>query len=189
MHFRRLSALALGGWLAGSLLVAAFQVENTRSVDRLIRTPAREAVDVLAKMQESEVRAVMLYHASEINRLVTGYWEMTQFALGALVLAGLFFSPSGSKYPAVMCVLMLATVAFLHWFMTPQIENLARVASFAKTAQESVAEDRLRSLQTGYSTAEYLKLAIGFLMAWALLKRARRSHRHTSTTAPAPEAD
>jgi hypothetical protein len=186
MHFRRLSALALGGWLAGSLLVLAFKAENARCIDQLIRTPAREAVDVLAKFQESEIRAVMLYHASEINRLVTGYWEITQFALGAVLLAGLFFSPSGSKYPAVMCVLMLVTVAFLRWFMTPQIENLAHVAIFSKAAQDSVAQDRLRSLQTGYSTAEYLKLAIGFLMAWALLKRARRSHHHTSS---APETD
>ena len=186
MHFRRLSALALGGWLAGSLLVLAFKAENARCIEPLIRTPAREAVDVLAKVQESEVRAVMLYHASEVNRQTTRYWEMTQFALGALVLAGLFFSPSGSKYPAVMCLLMLATVAFLHWFMTPQIESTALAASFAKTAQESVAADRLRSLQTGYATAEYLKLAVGFLMAWALLKRARRSRRHTTS---APETD
>ena len=182
MHFRRLSALALGAWLAGTLLVAAFQAESTRSVDRAIRTPAREALDAMAKMQESDVRAVMLYHAYEENRVVTRYWEMTQFALGAVVLAGLFFSPSGSKYPAVICVLMLATVAFLHWFMTPQIDNLARTTIFTQTAQESVAQDRLRSLRMGYSTAEYLKLAIGFLMAFALLKRARRSHRHTSST-------
>ena len=107
---------------------------------------------------------------------------MTQFVLGAVLLAGLFFSPSGSKYPAVICVLMLATVAFLHWFMTPQIDTLALAGMVTRTAQDSVAQDRLRSLQTGYSTAEYLKLAIGFLMAWALLKRARRSHRHTSST-------
>jgi hypothetical protein len=186
VHFRRLSALALGGWLAGSLMVTAFKVENTRSVDQLIRTPPREAVDVLAKLQPSEVRAVMFYYASETNRQVTRYWEMAQLALGAVVLAGLFFSPSGSKYPAVMCLLMLAAVAFQHWFMTPQIESLARASIFTQTAQESVAQDRLRALQTGYSTAEYLKLAIGFLMAFALLKRARRSHRHASST---PETD
>ena len=68
MHFRRLSALALGAWLAGTLLVTASRSENTRSVDELIRTPAREAVDVMAKMQESDVRILMLYHASEDNR-------------------------------------------------------------------------------------------------------------------------
>ena len=179
MHFRRLSALALGAWLAGSLVVAAFTAENTRSVDQLVRTPAREAVDVMAKLQESELRALLYYQASEINRLVTGYWEIAQFALGAAVLAGLFFSPSGSKYPAVMCVLMLSTVVFLHWFLSPQIASLSRSAIFA-TGQAPVAQDRLRSLQTGYSTAEYLKLAIGFLMAWALLKRARRNHGRSS---------
>ena len=179
MHYRRLSALALGAWLAGSVLVSVFRMESSRAVDQMIRTPAREAVDTLAKLQESEVRAVMHYQVAETNRLVTRQWELAQFGLGALVLTGLFFTPSGSKYPAVLCVLMLATVAFLHWFMTPQIESLARSAVFATTAQESLAQDRLNSLQTGYSTAEYLKLALGAVLAWGLLKRVRRGRHHT----------
>ena len=194
MHFRRLSAIALGAWMAGSLLVAAFRVENSRSADQLLRMPPREAVDALAKLPETEIRAVLLFHASETNLLMTRNWELTQFALGALLLVGFFFSPAGSKSMALMCGLMLASVAFLHWFLTPEMGNLARAAAFAQTPAEAVAQDRMRSLQTGYSTVEYLKLGIGCLLGFVLLKRARRTHRRSgSHSAPAaasvPEAD
>jgi len=177
--------------MAGSLLVGAFMFENTRSAEQMIRVPPREAIDALAKLQESEVRPVLLYHAAETNRVVNRNWELTQFALGAVLLVGLFFSPVGSKTPALMCALMMASVAFLHWFLTPQIETLARAAIFVQTTQDTVAQDRMRSLQTGYSTVEYLKLGIGCLLAWTLLKRAHRVRRRSSsgTTAPVPEAD
>ncbi len=188
MNFQRLSAIALGAWMAGSLLVAWFRVENSRATDQLIRTPPREAVDVLAKLQELESRALLRYHAYETNRLVTRNWELTQFALGAVVLAGLFLSPSGGRFPALMCVLMMAAVAFLHWFLTPQMNSLTRAAAFARTAQEMVAQDRVRSLQTGYQTVEYLKLGAGCLLALALLKRVRRSSRRSRRSRAATPA-
>lgn len=181
MHFRRLAALMLGAWLGGSLIVTSFTSQNMRVVDEIIRTPAREAVDVMVKVQESEMRIMLAYHASEGNRWLVRNWEIAQLVLGVVLLVALLFSVGGNKYPIVLSVLMLSTVVFLHWFLTPQMETLSRSVEFINPDQVSVARDRLRSLQTGYSTAEWLKLALGLATAWGLLRRVRRRRSHNES--------
>jgi hypothetical protein len=178
MHFRRLAALVLGAWLGGSLLITTFTAQNKRFVDQILSTPALEAVDFMVKIQEADVRILLGYQASEGNRWLVRTWEVAQLALGAVLLVSLFLSVNGNKYPIVLCLLMIGTVVFLHWFLTPQMERLSRAVDFVKPGQISVARDRLRSLETGYSIAETLKLMLGLGAVWGLLLRARRRRGH-----------
>ena len=104
------------------------------------------------------------------------------------MLLGLFFTPKGSKSPFVLCAMMLTAVAFLHWFLTPEMEGLARASVFAGTSAEMAARDRLRSLESGYAAVDYAKLGLGFLMAWVLVWQPRRSRSRSKTT-PRLEAD
>jgi hypothetical protein len=177
MHFRRLASLILGGWLAGSLLALAFAAKNLGIVDELVRTPAKEAVDVMVKLQESEIRTLMNYHGEMVNRWVWRTWESAQFVLGAVLLMSLFFSIGGKRYTMILCLMMIASTAFQHWFLTPKVDQLTQATVFVKPDQLSVERDRLRSVQAGYSTTEALKVTIGILLAWGLLKRGRRRQR------------
>jgi hypothetical protein len=177
MHFRRLASLALGGWLAGSLLMLAFTVRNAGVVDEIIRTPAKQAVDVMVKLQESDVRMLLNYHAETVNRRAWRGWEITQFVLGGVLLLSLFFSVGGKRYTIILCLMMISSAAFQHWFLTPRAEELAQAAVFVKPDQISVQRDRLQSVQSGYTTTEALKVALGILLAWGLLKRSRRRPR------------
>ena len=174
MHFRRLASLAMGGWLAGSLLLIAITTQNVRVVERLVRTPSKTAAESMVRMQESDVRLLMNYHAEDLNRWAYGIWEVTQMVLGLAVLLSLFLSAGGKRYTMILCVIMISTVIFQHWFVTPQMGKLAQVATFVKSDQVSVERDRLVSMQSAYTTTEAVKIGLGVLLAWGLLKRGRR---------------
>ena len=177
MHFRRLASLVLGGWLAGSLLMMAFTSRNLTVVDELIRSPAKEAVDMMVKLQESEVRMLFNYHGAEVNSWAARTWEIAQLGLGLVLLVSLFFSVGGKRYTLILCLMMISSVAFQHWFLTPKMYQLTQATVFVKPDQLSVERDRLHSMQTGYTTTESLKLVLGLIMAWGLLKRGYRHQR------------
>jgi hypothetical protein len=177
MHFRRLAALTLGAWLGGSLLVTLFMAQNAQIAAQILQRPAREAVDVMVKLQPAELRMLLNYHATEGNQWLRGSWETAQLALGCMTLAALFFGGNRSPFPIVFCLLMIATVAFLHFFLAPQIRSLAISVDFLRPDQTSVARDRLRSLELGYTVAENVKFVLGAMVAFSLLRRRRRSQR------------
>jgi hypothetical protein len=174
MHFRRFASLALGGWLAGSILLIAITSQNVRIVERLVRIPAKAAAESMVRMQESDVRMLMNYHAENLNRWAYSTWEITQMVLGVALLLSLFLSAGGKRYTMILCVLMIATVIFQHWFVTPQMEKMAQAAAFVKPDQVSVERDRLASMQSAYTTTEAVKIGVGVLLAWGLLQRGRR---------------
>jgi hypothetical protein len=177
MHFRRLAALTLGAWLAGSLLVALFTAHNARVAGQILARPPSEAVDVIVKLQPAELRMLLDYHATEGNQWLRGNWETVQFGLGLVTLAALFLGSGRSPFPIVVCLLMIGTVAFLHFFMTPQIRGLAVMVDFLRPDQSPAARDRLHALETGYSIADNVKLLLGAMVAISLLRRRRRSQR------------
>ena len=165
MHFRRLASLLLGGWLAGSLVMLAFAARNVRVVDELVRTPAKEARDVMVKLQEAELRMLMNYHGETVNRWACRTWEITQLVLGPALLLSLFFSASSKRYTMILCLMMIFSAAFQHWFLTPKVDQLTQAAVFIKPDQLSVQRDQLRIMQTGYTTTETLKLSLGILLS------------------------
>ena len=177
MHFRRLAALVLGGWLAGSLLMLAFTDRNTSVVDELIRTPAKQSIGTMSKLPEAELRMLMNHHGETVNGWIRRSWEITQLVLGVVLLLSLFFSAGGKRYTMILCLMMTATAAFQHWFLTPKVDQLTQATVFAQPDKLVVQRDRLRSMQTGYTTTEALKLGVGVLLAWGLLKRGRRRQR------------
>jgi hypothetical protein len=151
---------------------------NLASVDELLRAPSPKAGRLIQKIEEVNAWPLLNHHASEVDRWLSRSWEQIQLGLGVILLLCLFFGAEGKRYTVVICLLMLAAVAFLHWFLTPEMEKLAEAVDFALPGQPSVARDRLWSLKSGYSITETIKLILGALMAGGLLLKHR--HRHPS---------
>jgi hypothetical protein len=88
----------------------------------------------------------------------------------------MFFGSGAKRYAGVLCLLMLISVAFLHWFLSPQMEKHASAVEFLSTdaASVSVDRDRLRSLESGYQTTEGVKVLLGILVSVSLVRRRRR---------------
>jgi MYXO-CTERM domain-containing protein len=164
----------MGAWLAGMAFMLVLPKRNLASVDDLLRTPSPKAAKLLEKVDEADARPLLAHYASELNRWLVRNWERVQLGLGVALLLGLFLGVEGKRFTVVLCLLMLATVASLHWFLTPEMEKVAATVDSTVAGEPSVARDRLRSLQAGYSTAEGIKLVLGLLLAGGLLSRRRR---------------
>jgi MYXO-CTERM domain-containing protein len=174
MHTRRLAAIIMGAWLAGMVLMLALPERNLASVDELLRAPSPRAAKLLEQIDEANARPLLIHYASELNRWLVRNWERVQLGLGAALLLCLFFGVEGKRFTVVICLLMLAMTASLHWFLTPEMEKLAATVDFAVPSEPSLAHDRWRSLQSGYATAEGIKLVLGLVLAGGLLSRRRR---------------
>jgi hypothetical protein len=167
----------MGAWLAGMVLMLVLPARNLASVEELLRTPSPKAQGVLEKAEEVNARPLLTHYASQLNRWLVRNWERVQLGLGVALALCLLLGVEGKRFTVVLCLLMLATVVFLHWFLTPEMEKLAEAVDFVALSTASVARDRLRSLQEGYTTAECIKLVLGLLLAGGLLSR--RRHRRT----------
>ncbi len=174
MHYRRLASLALGAWLAGSVMALWFSSENVATIDQRLRAPSKDLAAYLARVELSDADVIVRHHASEVNRSLFATWERVEIVLGLALLAGLFFGPDSKRFTIVLCLMMLACVIFLHWFLTPEMAKVGQVVDFVAPDHASVARDRLRSLNTGYQVIGMVKLGLGLVIAWALVTRRRR---------------
>ena len=185
MHFLRLAAICLGAWIAGSLLVMSAANQNLRIVELIMLEPenSKDAANLMMKFDKDDARLLLRHQAGEMNRWLADRWELVQIGLGIVVLVNLFLGSSGKRYPPVVCVLMLGCVAFLHWFMTPEMRNLATAVDFPRGSQSATAMDRMVSFENGYMITEWVKLGLGLVLAFGLLKTRRRQRRKTEESA------
>jgi hypothetical protein len=186
MHFNRLAALALGAWLAGGLFSFFVAAQNTQSVLQVMSDSNVDLSRIRNKLSPDDGRALLRYQAYNDNLDLRRNWQRIELGLGVIVLLGLFFGVDGKRHTLVLCVLMLLTVIFLHWFLMPELSRLTAGIAFVPDAQPSVARDRLASLLSGYSLTEIFELVLGFLLAATMLKRRRRhaKTRHDPGSAP-----
>jgi hypothetical protein len=173
MHFVRFASVCMGAWLAGTILVW-FATQNSPIVEDLVQKPSIEASRVMVKLEQREGRVVLRHFAAQLDRRLRRHWEIAEIGLGLTVLISLFLGSSGKRYPGLLCVLMLGCVCFLHWFVSPEMEKLAPAADFVQDSQPSVTRDRYRSLSQAYSTTLVVKLGLGAVLTFGLIKRRRR---------------
>ena len=163
----------MGAWLAGTILIW-FANQNSPIIEDLVQKPPLEASKAMVKLEQREGRLVLRHFAAELDRRLRRQWEIVEIGLGLTVLISLFLGSSGKRYPGLLCVLMLGCVSFLHWFVSPEMEKLAPAADFVQDSQRSVTRDRYRSLSQAYSTMVAVKLGLGAVLTFGLIKRTRR---------------
>ena len=175
MHWRRLAALLIGAWLAGSLFMIAVATHNLRSVDDLLKESPRAAAEVLSKLGQPHARSLLRFQAAELNRWYFTVWEWCQLVLGVGLLITLVLSRRRSPVAAALCLLMLAATLAMRTFLTPAIIDLGRALDFMPATQPSPTRDRFWTLHSAYSIIEVIKLVCGLVLAAILVLRAHHS--------------
>jgi hypothetical protein len=85
-HRLRWAMLAMGAWLAGSVLVSVVATQNFRTVDRLLDGSKSAAFNsAVGRIGQPAARDALRYLSSELNRLYFGLWSVAQVVLGVLV--------------------------------------------------------------------------------------------------------
>ena len=119
---------AMGAWLTGTIIVSVVATENFYTIDRLLAQSPNSAFTAVAeRLGSGETRDLLRYLSSELNRLYFQLWNVTQFALGALVfwlLAGHRAAARARWGVASMLALVLLMIVWPHYYL---IKLLLRV--------------------------------------------------------------
>lgn len=146
---RRIATFTIGLWLGAGVFADLAVTQNFATVDRFLATRPSDA-------NRAAERVLMRRNAGEENNFLFANWELTELAIGGLML--LLVLRSG-RLPTGLTVAMLAIVAAQHFALSPEITELGR--------QEPVTP-RFRMLHGIYSGVELLKLAVGAVLAVVL---------------------
>ena len=161
----RWALFALGAWLTGTVFVSVVAAENFYTIDRLLsQSPNATFAAVTERLGPSETRDLLRYLSSELNRLYFQLWNVTQFAIGALVFWLLAGNQSATKARRGVAAMLILVVVMIVW-LTPQIVSVGRSLDFVPRNPPPPALARFGVLHGGYLLVEACKLLIGVIVS------------------------
>jgi hypothetical protein len=173
MHVRRLTALLLGAWLAGSLWTTASAVGSFRAVDHVLKSPVPPAEKLIETLPEHSAEMLLRHVVSEVHREGLSVWELVQLALGIGVVASLDVR---RRRPVLVFAGLLLIVVAIQWVvLTPRMNEAARAIDFV--AQDAISVERtiFWRYQNSYWVFEGMKvLTMVGLIANLLIQRSQR---------------
>jgi hypothetical protein len=172
---QRWAMFAMGAWLAGNVMVAVVATENFYTVDRLLAgSTNRVFAAEVARVGHSEIRDLLRYLSSELNRRYFRLWNFAQLTIGLVVLW--LIAPGPSISTARLGVLgMVGVVAVAAMWLTPEIISVGRSLDFVPREPLPSSLQRFWVLHGVYTFLEVCKLVVGFSVAVSI---ARSGHSH-----------
>ena len=167
----------LGAWVMGTVCVSIVAMQNFYTIDRLLDGRSHEAFAGFAEDAGRETaRSVLRYLSSELNRLFFQLWNGAQFAVGGAALWLVWSLPGAARLRALL-VAMLLLVAFLTFWVTPQILDVGRSLDFVPRDPPPPGVATFGILHATYTMLELLKgaAALGAAVWVVRLAAAQRS--------------
>jgi hypothetical protein len=156
--------LAMGAWLAGSVLVSVVATQNFRTVDRLLDGSKNAAFSsAVGRIGHPAARDTLRYLSSELNRLYFGLWSVAQVILGVLVFWLISGGPA-SRARVVIAGMLAIALLMLAW-LTPQVTAVGRSLDFVPREPPPPALRRFWILHGLYTSLELVKLLLGAVAA------------------------
>ena len=169
MQFHRLAALLIGIWLGASVFMDFAATQNFQSVGRVMNSIDLRAVETAKQVGGPDATRLLLRaFAAETNAYLFEQWEWTELMLGLALLLVLVFARSYQKLAMASCLLMMGLVAVQRFKLSPMIVSLGRDLEYT-TSQSH----RFAAYHGAYASIELAKLALGLVLAGALLIRKR----------------
>ena len=156
--------LAMGAWVAGSVLVSVVATQNFRTVDRLLDGSKNAAFSsAVGRIGHPAARDTLRYLSSELNRLYFGLWSVAQVILGVLVF-WLISSGPAARARVVIAGMLAIALLMLAW-LTPQVTAVGRSLDFVPREPPPPALRRFWILHGLYTSLELVKLLLGAVAA------------------------
>ncbi len=162
---QRWAMFAMGAWLAGNVFVAVVAAENFYTVDRLLaRSTSHAFQSEVARVGPSETRDLLRYLSSELNRHYFRLWNVTQLAIGLLVLWLVATGRSTTRARlGVLGMVGLVTVASV--WLTPQIISVGRSLDFLPRNPVPSSLNQFWMLHGVYTVLETCKVVVGVIVS------------------------
>jgi hypothetical protein len=143
--------------------------QNFRIVERLLAMPELGFAERLQTLPPEEVRLVMRYQASEVNRLFFHRWGMAQLGLAAVLTVLAFAGPADRWLRGAILLMLLIAVAE-QLALVPDTIRLGRALDFAPRDPAPPEAARFWRLHTAYTLLDTGKLLLGVFAAVRLLR-------------------
>ncbi len=193
MHTRRIVTFLLGIWVGCSLLLGFLTLENFRSPNLVLSSPAQAEAKMIEKIGEDDARLLLRHLAMEQSRSYFGLWEDAQMVLGGTLLLLLLMSSQTRMFPVLMAAAMLLVVLFQHFAVLPEMIFRGREADFPPGNANIAIQARVWTLGQIYVGLEALKLIVGCILTSYLFvfyaDPTRSKSRRRSSSSRAIEVD
>ena len=178
----RWALVVMGAWLAGTICVSVVATENFYTIDRLLaERPNPHFAAAVTRIGQPEIRDMLRYLSSELNRLYFQLWNGAQLVLGACVLwlvrssrslptgdAVAVMTPTERRRVQAGVAMMLAIVALMIVYLTPAIVSLGRSLDFVPRSPAPAGIERFWILHASYTTLEMIKLVTGCVVTYRI---------------------
>jgi hypothetical protein len=169
MHTRRVGAFLIGGWLLGTFLMAFVTSQSLVNVDRILNSPPQQITKEFDDLGPEVARQVLRFEASQLNRHLIETWEVMQLGIGGALLATSFLTAHRSRVVIIGTIIMMLTVAYLYFSLTPTMNQLARSYDFLPAGAAQAERSNYAAFAVWSRVLEILKSAVGVIIAGRLL--------------------
>ena len=164
MHTRRIVTFLLGIWVGCSLLLGYLTLENLRSPNLVLSSPAQAEAKTIEKIGQEDARLLLRHLAMEQSRSYLGAWEDAQLVLGVVLLLLLLMSSQTRMFPVLMAVAMLLAVLFQHFAVLPEMIFRGREADFPPGSANIDIQARVWTLAQFYFGLEAAKMIVACIL-------------------------
>jgi hypothetical protein len=161
---QRCAMFAMGAWLSGMVMISVVAAENFYAVDGLLSGSTNAAFSSLVeRLGHQQARDLLRYLSSELNRLYFQLWNVTQLAVGLLVLWLIARNPGGAKVRWGVVGMLGVVVLMLLW-LTPEITSVGRSLDFVPRDPPPPDLRRFWILHAAYTVLAACNLVVGVVV-------------------------
>lgn len=175
MHSRRFATFLLGGWVAGCVFMAMVAAHNLHAVDELLKTPPYAFANQIETIGKAGARALLHFQAAELNGWYFDAWEWAQLGIGVALLATLAARRPHGRLVIVLPSLMLGITVVQHFGLAPALAGLTSTLVVNPLGQPGPDHSRFMALHFTYMLIEAIKLALGLMLLFTLVRHNAKS--------------
>jgi len=165
--------------MLGTGFMTVVAIHNLRSADEMAAAVPSEKAPIVVRMLGPEnTRTLLRHQASQLNRDYFKRWEQVELAIGIFMTFTLVFATQPRWLPIALGAMAVLVVAFLHFFISPEINYLGEALDFMALEDGESQRKRMWALHQVYTAGTLVKLLLcGILTGYLLWFRARKVSR------------
>ncbi len=172
IQFRRIAALILGLWLGAAVFADFAITQNFKNIEGFLSDPGAVSTSIeMNRIGRWKERIIIRRYVAELNNSLVESWEWTEFLLGSVLFASLFFGERPQKWMLAVPLGMLLIVMAQRFVLTPQVSEMGR--KLADLSAKDPLNKTFLTFHGIYSGAEIVKLVLGGALAVRLGVKAK----------------
>lgn len=157
MNRRAVLAFVLGGWAIGTLFMWVVATQNFAMVNMILGAPPAGLELMTSSLEPEDLRGVLRYEASELNRLYFDRWGLAQLPLA---ICAVWLAWTRGKGFRIATLLLALLVVGMQYYVVPETIRIGREIDFEQAVLSSPARDQFWRLHHTYTGVDMLKFLI-----------------------------